>query len=425
MLRRALSLLVRRRDFRRVWLAAGVSLFGDWFSLLATYQLILSAHGGGVALGAVLLARQLPQALLGPLAGVVADLLPRRLVMVACDLLRAVVVLGYCFLEPSVALWPLYALTVVQYSLSALFDPAEQAALGTVVERDEIVDGMTIHAATWSAMLSVGALAGGGVGAFWGVKTAFVIDALSYLVSAALLFGVKLPPPPSRLPGTSALRLGLSTLADGLAFLRSRPDVARVLLVKAGWSAAGGAALLMYTVLGDQDFRLAGTAAAGIGVLLSMRGLGAMLGPFLARTLGGDTEPRLERGIFFAFCCTAFFYVAFSMAPTLWIGAACLFGAHLGISTQWVFSSSLLNLRVEDRFKGRVFAVDFMISSLFLALSSLAGGALLDLTHLPARTIMFGLGVALLVPAFLWRSLTQPRVDAATAPSQSAGGGAR
>lgn len=403
---------MRRPAYRWLWLGAVVSLAGDWFTLIALYSLLQEYTGRGESVGLMLLMRFLPPALFGPLAGVLADRLPRRTLLITCDVLRALVVLGFLGVRSAEDVWLVYTLVFLQMTLSACFDPAEQAAIGSVVAPEEIVTATTLHGMTWAAMLSVGAVAGGAVSAWVGREAAFVIDAASYLVSALIISRAEVPhvEHPSR-PATWASLTGVEDVREGLRLLQARPELWRTLWVKTGWALPGGGALVLYTIMGERLFPLAGSGEAGIGVLLGMRGVGALLGPLVARHVGGDRPEWLERAIGMGFLVTAVFWLGFAWAPTLPVAAVLLGLAHTGISTQWTFSSSLLTLQVEDRLRGRLFALDFMAYTLALGGSSWLIGYLLDRLSAGPRTLMSVLAGVLLLSYAVWWWLRPPQND--------------
>lgn len=397
-----LDVLTRRPAYRRIWLGSVVSLLGDWFTLIALYSLLNQFSGSGEAVGVMLLARFLPGALFGPVAGMVADRFPRRLVLIACDLTRALVVLGFLLVRSADDVWIVYLLTFVQMTAAAFFDPTEQAAIASTVEPDEVVTANTLQGITWSAMLGIGAVAGGVTASLVGRDAAFIVNALTYVGSALFIRGAQVPFSPRPRPTTWSATLGLDDVKEGLRRIQGNRTVQRTIFVKTAWAVPGGGALVLYAILGERVFSIDGRGEAGIGVLLAMRGLGAFAGPLLARRLGGDTPAYLERAIGMGFLVTAFFWVAFAFAPSLPVAAAMLALAHTGVSTQWVFSSSLLALQVEDRLRGRVFAVESMVHMLSLGVSSWLVGRLLDATSLGPRVVMAGLSSVLLVTGAIW-----------------------
>jgi MFS family permease len=411
-----LELLRRRKALRAVWLAQVVSLAGDWFSLIALYELLERYTGRGEAVGLLLLCRFLPAPLLGPLAGVVADRLPRGAVMVAADVGRAVVVLGFATVAGPDDVSRVYALTFAQMTLAAFFDPAEQAAIAAAVEPDEVVTATTLSGITWSAMLSVGAVAGGLVTHLAGPRIAFTIDATSYLASAALVLSARLPAAQRASSGQSTVRASVSDLQEAWHFVAGRRQVLRTLWVKSGWALAGGGAILTYALLGERVFSPGpGRGSVGVGTLLAMRGVGAFIGPLVARRRGGDGADFLEKAIGIAFIVTAGSWLLVALSPTLPVAAVLLACAHTGISTQWVFSSSLLVKQVPDALRGRLFALDNMASLFMLGLSSWLTGLAIDRAGLTPRLALMAMAGVVLFSGALWWSL---RPSAATAEGE-------
>ena len=133
------ALLQRNPHFRNLWLARVVSNLGDWFNLLASATLIASLSGAGTAISFLFLARFLPLFFMSPFAGVLADRFDRRKLMIATDLLRAVTVLSFLFVDRPERIWLLYVLTALQFVFSAVFTPAQQAYLPAVVDKEDLV----------------------------------------------------------------------------------------------------------------------------------------------------------------------------------------------------------------------------------------------------------------------------------------------
>jgi MFS family permease len=188
-----IDLLRRNRSFRQLWLGQVVSQMGDWFNTIALYTIILQLTGSGRDVGLLLVARFVPSFLFGPISGVVADRFSRRTIMIVSDLLRAVVVLGFLLVRRADQLWIIYVLTVVQLGLSTFFEPAKTAAIPSIVGDRELVAANAISSVTWSAMLTIGAAIGGIITDAFGTNVAFILDAATYLLSAALIASIRVP----------------------------------------------------------------------------------------------------------------------------------------------------------------------------------------------------------------------------------------
>jgi MFS family permease len=219
------ELLRGNRGFRQLWLGQVVSQLGDWFNTIALYTIILDLTGSGRDIGLLMVARFLPSFIFGSLSGVVADRFSRRSIMIISDLLRALVVLGFLFVRRADQLWILYVLTVLQLALSTFFEPAKTAAIPSIVSDRELVSANAISSVTWSAMLTLGAAVGGIVTGWFGTNVAFVLDALTYLLSAALIASIHVP---KRLPRekhklTVDRVLGISETIEGARYVKRRP----------------------------------------------------------------------------------------------------------------------------------------------------------------------------------------------------------
>jgi MFS family permease len=407
-----LRLLRQNQTYRRIWMGNVVSLAGDWFTSIALFAMLLELTGKAEAVGLVLVARFLPALLFSPLAGALADRLPRRAIMVACDLMRAVVVLGFLLVRDRGDVPLAYGITFLQLTLAVFFDPAQQATVGRIVTREQIVTANALQGITWSVMLSLGALAGGVFAETFGRRAAFVLNAATYLLSAFFISRADVPghEPRPQAPNLLAA-LGLTDLAEGARFVAREPGVRLMLFAKAGWSLAGGGALMLYTVFGERVFPIGKGAASGIGLLYAARGVGALLGPTAARVWKGDSEPALERAIGFGFPLMVAAYLLLAGAPSIGVAVAAVVLAHIAASVIWTFSTSLLNLRVPDRLKGRAFALDAAITTVSLIASTLATAWGLDRAGLSPRAVMAALALVGIVPAIAWRLL--PRAPAA------------
>jgi MFS family permease len=398
-----IDLLRRNRSFRQLWLGQVVSQMGDWFNTIALYTIILQLTGSGRDVGLLLVARFVPSFLFGPISGVVADRFSRRTIMIVSDLLRAVVVLGFLLVRRADQLWIVYVLTVFQLGLSTFFEPAKTAAIPSIVEDRELVAANAISSVTWSAMLTIGAAIGGIITDAFGTNVAFILDAATYLLSAALITSIRVPKRAKRprrklSPGRI---LGITETVEGIRYVKDRPRVLAYLLVKPAWGLGGGI-LTLLAVFGERIFPVGKGAAGGIGVLFAARGIGTAIGPIVARRIAGEGERRMQVSIGIAFLIGGVFYIAFGSATGLAFALIVLGLAHCGGSILWVFSTVMLQRSVVDSFRGRVFAAELALVTLTMAASNYATGELLDRFRISPRTVTIGVGILFMMPGFAW-----------------------
>lgn len=382
----------RNPAFARLWLSQIVSQTGDWLNRMACIVLIARLGGDsstlGVFFGVELALRLVPPALLGPLAGPLADRISRRFLMVAADVARAAIVLAFLFVDEAGELPLLYLLIFLQMAASVFFDIARTAALPDTVSKEELFDAHALSAATWSVILAIGALLSGLLVDAVGVRGAFVCDAASYVVSALFLAGLPLPAPKVRAePFRWSEIVRFTELRRGYAHAREL-GIVPVLWAKSFWGGAGGF-LVVLSLAGTVRFgeSTSGADAHATGALYSARGIGTWIGPILLRRLFGADDRALRRQIVLGFAFAAAGYAAFGWTEGLVASCAAVAFAHLGGSALWVASTILWQRRVEDSFRGRVFAVEYLGMCVSFAVFGCAAGLVFDETHSLAITV--------------------------------------
>jgi MFS family permease len=402
------ELLRRNREFRLLFWARNVSLLGDWFNMLAVLTLLDQIQGERAgAIGWVLILKLLPLLVLGPAAGVVADRLDRKRILVVTDLARAAVVLGFLVLTFWPRVWLLYGLTVLQISLSAFFEPARTAAVAQVCAPEELVPANALGAVTWSIILTLGAAVGGLANHLFGWQVAIAIDAATYAVSALLVLPLRLRRhlPPAR-PAGLWHALGFGDALDGFRYMWRNPAVATVVWAKGAWG-VGGAITLLLTVFGQRIHRVHESAVLGMTVFYAARGLGTALGPIAARRLVRDDVRSMARAMGVSFAVGALFYVVFGSVRSLPLAVLCVVLAHLGGATIWVFSTVLLQRSVPNVLQGRIFAAELALFTLTFSVSTHVYGRLLDGAGLDPFALARWLGWSLLVAGIPWTAASE------------------
>lgn len=373
--------LLKNTRFRRLWIGQGLSFVGDFVSTVALVLLVVDVSGSASAVGGVLVARLLPT-LASPLVGVLADRLDRRAVLVAADLVRAVLVLGLIFARD---LPTIYALAFLLGAARTVFNPTVRAAFPAVVGDGDLTRANAIISGTFSFSVMAGPALGGVLVASVGVEVAFLLDALTFLVSAALLSTIPLPAPER--DGTEE---GFSEeLRAGFGYLAG----ARVpLAIVAGAFLAtltANAAIPAEAFLAKDTF---GAGDVGYGLLASLWGGGMVLGSALTVVLGGRIN--LLSLYFASIFATALAFVGVGLSPTfaLALGAIAVAGIANGVDN--VATDTVLQKRVPDAFLGRVFAARFLTFSVGEALAYPLGGLIVDAAGPRSTYLLAGIATA-------------------------------
>jgi dTMP kinase len=356
--------VLRVTPFRRLWLALGLSSFGDWLGLLATAALATQLGGdsyakANLAVAGVFILRLLPSVLLGPLAGALADRLNRRWTMVIGDVVR-----GALFVSiPIVGTLEWLFIATVLIECAALFwMPAKEATVPNLVPRQRLEAANQMSLATTYGSAPVAALAFSGIALLNGILDNFLerletnpvdlalyINALTFFVSALVI--ARLPiPRRTRAQKQAAQHVSVwRSIVDGWMFVGTTPVVRGLVLGMLGAFAAAGFVIgLAPTYVADL-----GAGQPGFGVLFGSVFVGLAAGMWLGpRLLRGFSRRRMF-GL--ALILAGGFLAALALIPN--IVMATLFAAGLGAcgGVAWVTGYTLLGLEVDDVVRGRTF----------------------------------------------------------------------
>lgn len=411
-------LLRSNREFRLLYFGTLISLGGDWFLTVALLDLVLQLTGSATLASVMMLCQTLPIFLFTAHAGHVIDRLDRQKLMIVVDLARAVACLLPLLARTPETLPFAFAGVIVISIGSAYFEPASHAALPNLVAKEDLGPANVLMGSTWGMMLAVGSAIGGLVTMQFGREASFVIDAISFVVSAVLLKMIRTPfaeRVEQTLLSAAHEQTGMSVLRsvrETIRFARAHPRVLGLLTVKGGYGLGAGVIAIL-SVFGREVFH---AGAYGIGLLFAARGMGALLGPFMVRSIARRDETQYRA---IAFCILAFSagYTALAFSKSLAVGLMAIFFAHLGGGTAWQISSYGLQRETPDHIRGRVFSADYGFVTLTMALSSLGAGIASDRYGPLVATVgtamlslMFGAGWALST----WRLWRAPRIDPRT-----------
>lgn len=360
---------LRLRDFRLLWGAGLVSSAGTWLLVLAVPAHVFLVTRSLAASGLTVAAEYLPFAVLGPVAGVLADRWDRRRLMIAADVFRAgVVALMLLGTSPGRA-WVLYAALVAESSGSVVFAPALQARTPEIVGTGSVLSSANaLNSVSDGVVRLIGGPLGGVLLAAYGFRTLICADAASYLASAVALAMT------SGRPGNRASRGIMRAvgwdLAGGLRVLRGQPVAWPLLAVTVVFLAANAALSAVVVPFGVE--RLGGSRQTGL--LFSALGAGFLLGAPLIRVLLDRYQPRHLLAVTLAAAAAAFFLLFSSSSLAAALPAAVAVGMFGSMSL--VVPQTAVQRVVPNAALGRVSAVFGAGGAAAALTGALAGPAL-------------------------------------------------
>jgi MFS family permease len=378
------QLLGGNRNFRNLWLGQVVSELGNWFNFIAGLGLVRVVSGAAPEAAAIILvARTAPFALFMPLAGAIVDRASRRFVMLVTDFARAVVALGYLLVHDSSDLWIAYLCSVILALLTAFFEAAKNAAMPNVTGDEGLLAGNALMFSSRFLLMSVGAALGGAASAYFGYQIAFIINAVSFLISAYSIWLVPNDVMHSRKPKSetdleSRVAAVFGDMKDGWSFIKSHPLVLTIIGVNILWAVGGGAVNLIADRLGGVVFaeKDGWSADSAVAAIYTAAGLGLFVGMMLARRVGDFVE-RKKFVVPFIGWTLIFQGVLFAVAgylPNLWLVMAFMMFSRVLLGVEYAVQETMLMRAIPDDLRGRVMTTDRAAEISVFSLSNLAGG---------------------------------------------------
>jgi len=365
LLGRQVDLLRRVRGFRLLFLAAFASGLGTWLAFVALTIDVWDRTHSGTWVGALLIADFLPAIAIGLTVGPLIDRLSRRRVMVAADLSRFVV---FCALPFAGSASQIVALAAVAGFATGFFRPAVYAGLPNLVEDEELPSAQGLLQAAEAMTTVLGPLAGGILVAATSPDWAYGINAVTFLLSAALIVQI----PWRLLQAAQAVTAGhWRDVAEGLALIRSSRALLTVLIA---WNVG---------MLGNAGVNVAEVALAkvsfnagdfGFGLMLASAGFGIVLGSLAV----GSWVERRELAIVYGsgLAMMAVGIGAAAASPNVWVAAVCVVVSGAGNGVALVCNALLVQRGAPDRLRGRVFTVLMSSNYAVLGLGMAAAGPL-------------------------------------------------
>ncbi|MFL5684320.1 MAG: MFS transporter [Chloroflexota bacterium] len=386
----------QHRNFRLFFAGQAVSLVGTWMQQVAQAWLVLELTHDPIWLGIVAAAQFIPVMVLGLFAGVAADALPKRQVLIATQTAMMVLaaILAVLVIADVVEVWMILVLAFLLGIANAVDMPARQSFAYEMVGREEVGSAVALNSAMFNGARVLGpAAAGLAIGAF-GVGPAFAINAVSFV---AVIVGLLMMRDTelhigNRIARPETVRAVVRNLAEGLRYVRGTPVVLLAVVVVGGVATVGMNFNVLIPAFAQDDLA---AGAAGYGFLMAASGIGSLLAA-MRLVFGGRPRPvRLATGALIlglasvALAATRVYPVALGLMVLVGFGSILM--AATGNTT--------IQLAVPDHLRGRVMSVYTTVFSASVPIGGLAFGAAASAFGVPTAiaiggvlTLVIGLG---------------------------------
>jgi MFS family permease len=406
-----LSVLGRRPDFRRVWIAEVVSDIGNFITFIAVGILVHDLTGKAFAVGLAYALRGVPWFTIGPIAGVIVDRVDRRLAMVVADVARAGLVVALAF---SNDVWQVYLIAFLSGCLGPFFRPARQALLPVIAPGDDYVKALALSELAHQSLHTVGPAIGGAVVLLAGTRGAFLVDAVTFLLSAALVVGVTARGAAGGRPTLADVRTDL--VEGGRTLWRDK--VMRSLVASGSAQVLGGAAVTALMVAYIRDVLRDG--AGEYGLALGVAGVGTV-GMSLLLARGGGRVRRTPWLVLAA--ASPMLFLAVATSPSLPLLLGIMFVQGVAVAGLVIYDNAIIAERTPDRMRGRVFSLTGATAEAADVTGALALTALGDAIGIAPAIAISGALAAVLSVAFMAPAVGELREADEVRRSESVGSG--
>ena len=396
------SLLRDNRNYRYTWAGQVVSEIGDHFNNIAVFSLAVAHTKSGLVVSGVMLSRAIPAVLIGPVAGVVLDRLNRKQVMIASDLIRAIVAMAFILTVRRTDTWLLYVLSALLMLASPFFTAGRASILPSIATKDELHTANSLTQTTQWTTLTIGTFLGGASVMQFGYQWAFFGNSLSFLISALcisrlFLAGRGFRPPRSSLTEAEVVR-PWHEYVEGLRYMRATPLILGLALINVGWATGGGAAQILFTVFGELVFN---RGPAGLGTIWSFAGVGLLCGGALAHTIGRRLSfTNYKRSIAICYVVHGGSYILFSQMRSFTWALVFIALSRAGVGFSSVMNMWQLMRSVPNGLRGRVFATMESTTWSVMMISMMLAG--IASQHWDPRTIGTIAGALSSTTAIFW-----------------------
>ncbi|HEY7024430.1 MAG TPA: MFS transporter [Candidatus Limnocylindrales bacterium] len=423
--------LLRVRDFRLLWLGGLISMTGDWALMAGVPYVVYLETGSTLATAGMVLAGLLPQILFSTTAGVFADRWDRRRLMILVNIALAIVLLPLLGVD-TIGIWIVYAVIVAATVLEQLFTPAEVALLPQLVGEEHLVEANSLSSLNRNLSRLIGPGLGGIAVALAGLPGVVVIDAASFVASAALI--ALIPARASFKPtsaaahheaaAASALRRLITELRDGVAQATTSPLLMAVLaftLITAIGEGVLGALFVPWVtdILHGDDLVYA--------AVLSTQAIGGLLGAVLVGRYLRNVAPARMLGVgavlFGLIDLVLFTYPVIS--PIIWPALVGMVIVGVPATAIGVGFTTIQQTEVADSHRGRIVGLSLTLQAVGAFLGTSIGGLLGNSIGILPLIVIQGSGYAisglivLAVARRVRRSAAVPEHESSMAPAES------
>lgn len=387
---------LRHLDFRYLWTGTVMMSAGQWVQQVTLGWLLYDLTGNSVLLGALNGLRALPFLVTGPMAGVAADRMDRRKLLIGTQwvLIVTAILFGLLVLSPFLHVWHLFLFTLVTGIAWTITEPVRMSLIPSAVPKDELANAVALNSGGFNMMKVIGPALGGALIAWFGAADNFFVQAIAYLGVLAMIYKMNVPPQRAEAKKGSAL----ANLKEGFAYVWSTPAVLALMTLAYVPRVFAVPYQTLMPVFQKDVLKI---GPEGLGLLMAAPGVGAVIAILTIASLGNRIR-RQGAFLIASIVVLGSFLILFSQIT--WFPLALVSLVLVGMFQMFFLASTatMLQMIVPDKLRGRVLSL-YMLDRGFMPLGALFAGTFAHFIGAPMTVAIMGGIVIVLTLLVAWR----------------------
>lgn len=357
-----------------------IAYFGAWFSNVAIYTMLVQFGSSEFAISVVTAMHFLPAVLIAPFSGAIIDRIKIKPLMISLLFIELIMTLCFLIIDDKSEVWLLMIFIFIRMSAASMFFSTEMSLLAKLLKGSALQKANEIHSIIWSFTYAAGMAISGLIVNFFGVKIAFIIDALFFFVALIVFLKIDFVVKAS----VSSDKI-FKLIKDGFIYIKNNKIILHLIILHSCVGLTSFDALI--TLLAKNEYKYVISVPLAIGISNAVRAIALMIGPMII------SKYVQKHNLHYLLVFQGLSIILWGfMQDDFYISLIALFIVGISSTTLWSFTYALLQDKCDENYLGRVISYNDMFFMISCIITTLFIGLMTTLTSLDIITILLGIG---------------------------------
>jgi len=374
------KLFAEHKVIRDLSLVQFIAYFGAWFSNVAIYTMLVDFGSSELAIATVTAMHFLPAVLIAPFSGAIIDRFKIKPLMLSLLVVEFIMTLLFLTIENQSQIWLLMIFIFIRMSAASIFFSTEMSLLAKLLKGEALQKANEIHSIIWSFCYAAGMAVSAVIVNYIGIKAAFIVDSLFFLVAFISFYRIDFIVKPSIVQDKI-----FTLIKDGFLYIKENKIIMHLIFLHASVGLTSFDTLV--TLLAKSEYKYVISVPLAIGISNATRAIALMIGPFLI------SKYVNKNNLHYLLVLQGIMIIIWGLTQfNFYISLISLFFVGLFTTVLWSFTYALLQDKCEEKYLGRVISYNDMFFMISCIITTLFIGLMASLTSLAIITILLGVG---------------------------------